>query len=91
MAATFKPGFLSPRSFSRRVPLSSTVAAVETADGIVHARGIHKTYDTGAVRTHALRGVDLRLRQDHAAFNCLAGLEDFEAGEGGEPSEPQSG
>jgi hypothetical protein len=63
MAATFKPGFLSPGSFSRRVPLSSTVAAVETADGIVHARGIHKTYDTGAVRTHALRGVDLRVER----------------------------
>ena len=70
------------------------MAAAETADGIVHARGIHKTYDTGAVQTHALRGVDLRVERGETVgimgpsgcgkttlLNCLAGLEEFEAGE----------
>ncbi len=94
MAATVKPGVLSPGSFRRRAPQAGAVAAAEAADGIVHARGIHKTYDTGAVRTHALRGVDLRVERGETVgimgpsgcgkttlLNCLAGLEDFEVGE----------
>jgi putative ABC transport system ATP-binding protein len=94
MAATVKPGFFRPGFFSRRIPQASAVATAETADGIVHARGIHKTYDTGAVRTHALRGVDLRVERGETVgimgpsgcgkttlLNCLAGLEEFEAGE----------
>ena len=94
MATTLKPGFLSPGFFSRRVQRGSAVAAAETAGAIVLARGIHKTYDTGAVQTHALRGVDLRVERGETVgimgpsgcgkttlLNCLAGLEDFEAGE----------
>jgi ABC-type lipoprotein export system ATPase subunit len=94
MAATVKPGLLRPGFFRRRAPQASTVAAAAAADGIVHARGLHKTYDTGAVRTHALRGVDLRVERGETVgimgpsgcgkttlLNCLAGLEDFEAGE----------
>ena len=94
MATTLKPGLFRPRFFSRRAPQASAVAAAETADGIVHARGLHKTYDTGAVRTHALRGVDLRVERGETVgimgpsgcgkttlLNCLAGLEEFEAGE----------
>ena len=94
MATTVKPGFFNPGLFSRRAPQASAVATAETADGIVHARGIHKTYDTGAVRTHALRGVDLRVERGETVgimgpsgcgkttlLNCLAGLEEFEAGE----------
>jgi hypothetical protein len=47
MVATLTPGILS-----QRTPQGGTVTAA-TADGIVVARGLHKTYDTGAVRTHA--------------------------------------
>ena len=88
MTATFTPGFLSRRT------LRANDIAAETADGIVVARGLHKTYDTGAVQTHALRGVDLRVARGEmigimgpsgcgktTLLNCLAGLEDFEAGE----------
>ncbi|HET6262687.1 MAG TPA: ABC transporter ATP-binding protein [Chloroflexia bacterium] len=89
MEATFKPGF-----FGRRVQRGSAVATAETTREIVLARGIHKTYDTGAVKTHALRGVDISVKRGEMVgimgpsgcgkttlLNCLAGLEDFEAGE----------
>jgi putative ABC transport system ATP-binding protein len=88
MDATLKPGF-----FSRRVQPSSAVAAAETTGEIVLAHGLHKTYDTGAVKTHALRGVDLRVERGEMVgimgpsgcgkttlLNCLAGLEEFDAG-----------
>jgi predicted ABC-type transport system involved in lysophospholipase L1 biosynthesis ATPase subunit len=88
MTATF-----TTESLSQRTPRSSAAVA-ETTDGIVVARGLHKTYDTGAVKTHALRGVDLRVARGETVgimgpsgcgkttlLNCLAGLEDFEAGE----------
>ena len=88
MAATFTPGLLS-----HRTPRDGAAAA-ETAGAIVLARGLHKTYDTGAVKTHALRGVDLRVARGETVgimgpsgcgkttlLNCLAGLEEFEAGE----------
>ena len=89
MTATF-----TTESLSHRAQRAGTVAAAETADGIVVARGLHKTYDTGAVQTHALRGVDLHIARGETVgimgpsgcgkttlLNCLAGLEDFEAGE----------
>ncbi|HEX8231110.1 MAG TPA: ATP-binding cassette domain-containing protein, partial [Chloroflexia bacterium] len=89
MEATFKPGF-----FSRRVQMGSAVVAAETTREIVLARGIHKTYDTGAVKTHALRGVDISVERGEMVgimgpsgcgkttlLNCLAGLEDFEGGD----------
>src|SRR3954468_14776500 len=85
---TAKPGFSS-----RRVQRGSALAAAETAGEIVLARGIHKTYDTGAVKTHALRGVDLSVEHGEMVgimgpsgcgkttlLNCLAGLEEFERG-----------
>jgi putative ABC transport system ATP-binding protein len=89
MTATFRPGLRNPRAQQ-----AGTVATAETTDGIVVARGLHKTYDTGAVKTHALRGVDLRVARGEmigimgpsgcgktTLLNCLAGLEEFEAGE----------
>ena len=61
---------------------------------IVEARSIVKTYDTGAVRVDALRGVDLRLARGEMAaimgpsgcgkttlLNCLSGLDAVDAGE----------
>jgi putative ABC transport system ATP-binding protein len=61
---------------------------------IVEARSIVKTYDTGAVRVDALRGLDLILERGEIAaimgpsgcgkttlLNCLSGLDAIDAGE----------
>ena len=62
-------------------------------DLIVAADGIHKTYDSGTVRVHALRGVDLNVRRGEMVaimgpsgcgkttlLNCLSGLDDLDSG-----------
>lgn len=72
---------------------------VEAPDGvtpgpIVEAREVHKTYDTGAVRVDALRGIDLAVAQGEMVaimgpsgsgkttlLNCLSGLDSIDAGE----------
>ncbi|MDH4103200.1 MAG: ABC transporter ATP-binding protein [Thermoleophilia bacterium] len=73
-------------------------AAEQTAPragvAIVEARSIRKTYDTGAVRVDALRGVDLALVQGEMVaimgpsgcgkttlLNCLSGLDSLDGGE----------
>ena len=61
---------------------------------IVEARSVHKTYDSGAVRVDALRGVDLALAQGEMVaimgpsgsgkttlLNCLSGLDAIDEGE----------
>ena len=61
---------------------------------IVEARSIVKTYDTGAVRVEALRGVELTLERGEMAaimgpsgcgkttlLNCLSGLDAVDEGE----------
>jgi putative ABC transport system ATP-binding protein len=61
---------------------------------IVEAKTIVKTYDTGAVRVEALRGVDLTLERGEMAaimgpsgcgkttlLNCLSGLDTIDAGD----------
>lgn len=61
---------------------------------IVDATGIHKTYDTGLIRVHALRGVDLRVERGEMVaimgpsgcgkttlLNCLSGLDDIDSGQ----------
>ena len=63
-------------------------------DVIIQAIGIHKTYDTGRIQVHALRGVDLTVeRGDMVAImgpsgcgkttllNCLSGLDSVDQGE----------
>ena len=62
-------------------------------DFIISATGVHKTYDTGKVRVHALRGVDLHVRRGEMVaimgpsgcgkttlLNCLSGLDEIDAG-----------
>jgi putative ABC transport system ATP-binding protein len=75
-------------------PRSEAAAVLQESESIVEARGVEKTYDTGKVAVHALRGVDLRLvRGEMVAImgpsgcgkttllNCLSGLDAVDAGE----------
>src|SRR2546427_5340288 len=61
---------------------------------LVRALKAHKVYNSGAVRVHALRGVDLDIRQGEMVavmgpsgcgkttlLNCLSGLDDLTEGE----------
>jgi len=69
-------------------------AAPRARTAIVEARSIRKTYDTGAVRVDALRGVNLTLAQGEMVaimgpsgcgkttlLNCLSGLDSLDDGE----------
>ena len=63
-------------------------------DLIVAAGDIHKTYDTGTVQVHALRGVELNVTRGEMVsimgpsgcgkttlLNCLSGLDEIDAGQ----------
>ena len=63
-------------------------------DLIIAAKGVEKTYDTGTVKVHALRGVDLSVRRGEMVsimgpsgcgkttlLNCLSGLDEVDAGQ----------
>ncbi len=69
-------------------------APIPPTDIIIEARMVQKTYDTGSVQIHALRGIDLQIvRGEMAAImgpsgcgkttllNCLAGLDGIDSGE----------
>jgi putative ABC transport system ATP-binding protein len=60
---------------------------------IVKAKGIHKTYDTGKVQVHALRGLDLTIKEGEmisimgpsgcgktTLLNCLSTIDDITEG-----------
>ncbi|MDY6834745.1 MAG: ABC transporter ATP-binding protein [Chloroflexota bacterium] len=61
---------------------------------IIQVKGVHKTYDTGKIRVHALRGVDLSIKRGEMVavmgpsgcgkttlLNCLSGLDEIDEGE----------
>ena len=63
------------------------------SDFIISAEGVEKTYDTGAVKVNALRGVDLNVERGEIVsimgpsgcgkttlLNCLSGLDDLDGG-----------
>ena len=66
----------------------------QVSDLIIAAKGIEKTYDTGAVTVNALRGVDLNVERGEIVsimgpsgcgkttlLNCLSGLDEMDAGQ----------
>ena len=63
------------------------------SETIIAAQDIHKTYDTGTVKVHALRGVELHVRRGEMVaimgpsgcgkttlLNCLSGLDEIDSG-----------
>ncbi len=61
---------------------------------MVSAGNVHKTYDTGTLKVHALRGVELTVRRGEMVaimgpsgcgkttlLNCLSGLDEIDSGE----------
>jgi len=73
---------------------ADTAAAPRAEDRIVIARKLVKTYDSGEVEVHALRGLNLDVRRGEMVavmgpsgcgkttlLNCLSGIDDFTSGE----------
>ena len=70
---------------------SASGAAPE--ETVIHARDVVKTYDTGIIQVHALRGVNLEVKRGEMVaimgpsgcgkttlLNSLSGLDDFDSG-----------
>ena len=83
---------LTAKTLNSPPPLESVVMADDSV--LVQAVGAHKVYNSGAVRVHALRGVDLQIRKGEMVavmgpsgcgkttlLNCLSGLDDLTEGE----------
>ena len=57
-------------------PTAAPRAEAELRETIVEARGVEKTYDTGAVQVQALRGVDLWSAGEMVAIMGPSGWQD---------------
>src|ERR687898_809644 len=81
---------LAARPRDRAPVVPSPVAA----EPIVEARAVVKTYDTGTVQVHALRGIDIAIGRGEMVsvmgpsgcgkttlLNCLSGLDAIDSGE----------
>src|SRR5215475_10091521 len=81
--------------FPRRLAPAEAALMDDQADiPIVEAKGLDKTYDTGAIQVHALKGVDLAIQRGEMVsimgpsgcgkttlLNCLSGLDSIDEGE----------
>jgi len=75
-------------------PASAPAQTARVEDRIVVARHLVKTYDSGGVEVHALRGLNVDIRKGEMVavmgpsgcgkttlLNCLSGIDDFTSGE----------
>lgn len=73
---------------------ATTTAALALNGPIIRAAGVRKTYDTGAVQVHALRGISIEIPKGEMVaimgpsgcgkttlLNCLSGLDTIDEGE----------
>ncbi len=79
---------------TRNTPLNANSGSSQSDSAMILATQVHKTFRTGKIEVHALRGIDLTvLRGEMIAImgpsgcgkttllNCLSGLDDFDEGE----------
>src|SRR5881628_3632105 len=85
---------MSSESITLPTPASAPAKAPRVEDRIVVARRLVKTYDSGGGAVHALRGLDLDVRQGEMVavmgpsgcgkttlLNCLSGLDEVDSGQ----------
>jgi putative ABC transport system ATP-binding protein len=79
---------------TRRKALGMSDEHTDTSEFLVEARDVHKVYDTGKVKVHALNGVDLAIGRGEMVaimgpsgcgkttlLNCLSGLDSVDEGD----------
>lgn len=80
--------------FTRNFPLNTNLAVAQADNAMILATQVHKTFRTGKIEVHALRGVNLTVRRGEMVaimgpsgcgkttlLNCLSGLDEFDEGE----------